>query len=244
MNSQERKALNASPYSLIFGSDTSPRLLPNQLLTSFTSHPLPSDKPEFIEHLKNLTEKLVSSWKAVSQSLDQSPLDMPVLAYRPQVDDRVFVLREKPDKLHGHFLSPCPEPRHRILSQDRFWALHFSDHCCDACILHSSLHYDREVSPSAPSLIPSVCLSLRSGSPSRRSLICSPSRRSCSPSPSRRSLIYSSSRPSCSPSLRCGSPYPRSGSPSPSRRSLIYSPSRRYCSPSPSRRSLISSPLI
>ncbi|KAL0226578.1 hypothetical protein P9112_013902 [Eukaryota sp. TZLM1-RC] len=67
LNSQERKALTASPYSLIFGSDTSPRLLPNQLLTSLTSHPLPADKPEFIEHLQNLTEKLISSWEAVSQ---------------------------------------------------------------------------------------------------------------------------------------------------------------------------------
>ncbi|KAL0215816.1 hypothetical protein P9112_008000 [Eukaryota sp. TZLM1-RC] len=106
LNSQERKALNASPYSLIFGSDTSPRLLPNQLLTSFASHSLPADKPEFIEHLHKLTEKLVSSWEAVGQSLDQSTVDMPEPSYRPQVDDRVFVLREKPDKLHGHYVGP------------------------------------------------------------------------------------------------------------------------------------------
>ncbi|KAL0213676.1 hypothetical protein P9112_005860 [Eukaryota sp. TZLM1-RC] len=106
LNSEERKALNASPYSLIFGSDTSPRLLPNQLLTSFASHSLPADKPEFIEHLHKLTEKLVSSWEAVGQSLDQSTVDMPEPSYRPQVNDRVFVLREKPDKLHGHYVGP------------------------------------------------------------------------------------------------------------------------------------------
>ncbi|KAL0214285.1 hypothetical protein P9112_006469 [Eukaryota sp. TZLM1-RC] len=81
LNSQERKALNASPYSLIFGPDTSPRLLPNQLLTSFASHPLPAEKPEFIEHLHKLTEKLISSWEAVSHSLDQSPVDMRELVY-------------------------------------------------------------------------------------------------------------------------------------------------------------------
>ncbi|KAL0208766.1 hypothetical protein P9112_011353 [Eukaryota sp. TZLM1-RC] len=106
LNSQERKALNASPYSLIFGSDTSPRLLPNQLLTSFASHSLPADKPEFIEHLHKLTEKLISSWEAVGQSLDQSTIDMPEPSYRPQVNDRVFVLRQKPDKLHGHYVGP------------------------------------------------------------------------------------------------------------------------------------------
>ncbi|KAL0219923.1 hypothetical protein P9112_005576 [Eukaryota sp. TZLM1-RC] len=98
LNSQERKALNASPYSLIFGSDTSPRLLPNQLLTSFASYSLPADKPEFIEHLHKLSE--------ARQSLDQSTVDMPEPSYRPQVDDRVFVLREKPDKLHGHYVGP------------------------------------------------------------------------------------------------------------------------------------------
>ncbi|KAL0215521.1 hypothetical protein P9112_007705 [Eukaryota sp. TZLM1-RC] len=106
LNSQERKALNASPYSLIFGSDTSPHLLPNQLLTSFASYSLPADKPEFIEHLHKLSEKLISSWEAVGQSLDQSTVDMPEPSYRPQVDDRVFVLCEKPDKLHGHYVGP------------------------------------------------------------------------------------------------------------------------------------------
>ncbi|KAL0214288.1 hypothetical protein P9112_006472 [Eukaryota sp. TZLM1-RC] len=106
LNSQERKALNASPYSLIFGSDTSPRLLPNQLLTSFASHPLPADKPEFIEHLVTLTKKLLASWDAVTQSSAPPPADIPEPPYIPQVNDRVFVLREKPDKLHGHFVGP------------------------------------------------------------------------------------------------------------------------------------------
>ncbi|KAL0220028.1 hypothetical protein P9112_005681 [Eukaryota sp. TZLM1-RC] len=106
LNSQERKALNSSPYPLIFGSDTSPRLLPNQLLNSLSSHPLPADKPEFIEHLVTLTKKLSVSWDAVIQSSAPPPVDLPEPPYIPQVNDRVFVLREKPDKLHGHFVGP------------------------------------------------------------------------------------------------------------------------------------------
>ncbi|KAL0208768.1 hypothetical protein P9112_011355 [Eukaryota sp. TZLM1-RC] len=60
----------------------------------------------FIEHLHKLTEKLISSWEAVGQSLDQSTIDMPEPSYRPQWNDRVFVLRQNPDKLHGHYVGP------------------------------------------------------------------------------------------------------------------------------------------
>ncbi|KAL0210764.1 hypothetical protein P9112_009062 [Eukaryota sp. TZLM1-RC] len=97
LNSQERKALNTYPYCLIFGSDTSPRLLPNQLLNSLSTHPLPPDKPEFIDHLLTITKKLLASWEAVTLS----PVPLP-----SDTNDRVFVLREKPDKLHGHFVGP------------------------------------------------------------------------------------------------------------------------------------------
>ncbi|KAL0218956.1 hypothetical protein P9112_004609 [Eukaryota sp. TZLM1-RC] len=106
LNSQERKALNSSPYRLIFGSDTSPRLLPNQLLNCLSTHPLPPDKPEFIEHLVTLTKKLLVSWEAVAPSSVPLPVNVPEPPYHFQVNDRLFVLREKPDKLHGHFVGP------------------------------------------------------------------------------------------------------------------------------------------
>ncbi|KAL0210099.1 hypothetical protein P9112_010183 [Eukaryota sp. TZLM1-RC] len=106
LNSQARKALNSSPYRLVFGSDTSPRLLPNQLLNALFTHFLPPDKPEFIEHLATPTKKLLVSWEAVAQSSVPLPFDVPEPSYNPQVNDRVFVLCEKPDKLHGYFVGP------------------------------------------------------------------------------------------------------------------------------------------
>ncbi|KAL0207837.1 hypothetical protein P9112_010424 [Eukaryota sp. TZLM1-RC] len=106
LNFQKKKSLNTSPYCLIFGSDTSPRLLPNQLLNSLSAHPLPPDKPVYIDHLLTLTKKLLASWEAVPQSPVPLPTDVPEPAYCPQVNGRVFVLREKPDKLHGHFVGP------------------------------------------------------------------------------------------------------------------------------------------
>ncbi|KAL0223189.1 hypothetical protein P9112_002579 [Eukaryota sp. TZLM1-RC] len=90
LNSQERKALNTFPYCLIFGPDTSPRLLPNQLLNSLSTHFLPPDKPEFIEHLLTLTKTLLASWEAVTLSPVLLPTDVPEPAYCPQADDRVL----------------------------------------------------------------------------------------------------------------------------------------------------------
>ncbi|KAL0222834.1 hypothetical protein P9112_002224 [Eukaryota sp. TZLM1-RC] len=86
LNSQERKALNASPICLIFGSDTSPRLLPNQLLSFLPTHPLPPNKLEFIEHLQVLSKKLTASCKE-TLSANQYPVDMLKPAYCPQVNE-------------------------------------------------------------------------------------------------------------------------------------------------------------
>ncbi|KAL0214719.1 hypothetical protein P9112_006903 [Eukaryota sp. TZLM1-RC] len=76
INSQPRSSLRHSPYQLIFGTDCSP-----------------------------LIERLTQSWKSISAAPKNDPVPN-TLKYSPQVNDRVFVLREKPDKLHGHYVGP------------------------------------------------------------------------------------------------------------------------------------------
>ncbi|KAL0226588.1 hypothetical protein P9112_013912 [Eukaryota sp. TZLM1-RC] len=82
-----RSSLHHSTYQLIFGTDCSPGLLPHTLLNDLGSVPQEPDVPDYLRHK------------------DPAP---DTRKYSPQVNGRVFVLREKPDNLHGHYVGPYP----------------------------------------------------------------------------------------------------------------------------------------
>ncbi|KAL0208073.1 hypothetical protein P9112_010660 [Eukaryota sp. TZLM1-RC] len=90
--SHHRPSLNPSPYHLIFGTETPPRLLPHSILDRFCSIHL---DPDTADSFLGLCDLCFQENAAV-----YSP------KIRLQVNDRVFVLWEKPDKLHGHYVGP------------------------------------------------------------------------------------------------------------------------------------------
>ncbi|KAL0223916.1 hypothetical protein P9112_003306 [Eukaryota sp. TZLM1-RC] len=100
-----RKSLNASPYELIFGSDTSPRLLPVEVMKSLELSPDQPDVPDYMSSLSKLSLTIKEKWNSVANNTPSSDV-LPEPKFKPQPGSRVFVLREHPDKLHGHFAGP------------------------------------------------------------------------------------------------------------------------------------------
>ncbi|KAL0226871.1 hypothetical protein P9112_014195 [Eukaryota sp. TZLM1-RC] len=60
---------------------------------------------QYILHTASLTDQLTRSWASVISASKNTSTATP-LRYSPQVNDRVVVLREKPDKLHGRYVGP------------------------------------------------------------------------------------------------------------------------------------------
>ncbi|KAL0213801.1 hypothetical protein P9112_005985 [Eukaryota sp. TZLM1-RC] len=104
-NSTFRKSLNASPYELIFGSDTSPRLLPVEVTKSLELRPDQPDVPNYMSSLSKLSLTIKEKWNSVANNTPPSDI-LPEPKFKPQPGSRVFVLREHPNKLHGHFAGP------------------------------------------------------------------------------------------------------------------------------------------
>ncbi|KAL0216651.1 hypothetical protein P9112_008840 [Eukaryota sp. TZLM1-RC] len=103
--SNHRKSLNASPYELMSGSDVSPRLLPVDILKALEPRPDQPDVPDYLTYLSNLSSEIKNKWKSVPVN-SPSESEFPEPKFVPQPGSRVFVLRESPNKLHGHFVGP------------------------------------------------------------------------------------------------------------------------------------------
>ncbi|KAL0214173.1 hypothetical protein P9112_006357 [Eukaryota sp. TZLM1-RC] len=104
-NSTYRKSLNATPYKLIFGSDVSPRLLPFEILQALSPKSDNLDVPEYMTYLANMSTQLLDKWNAELEP-ELTHIAPPELKFKPEVGSRVFVLRETPNKLHGHYVGP------------------------------------------------------------------------------------------------------------------------------------------
>ncbi|KAL0223830.1 hypothetical protein P9112_003220 [Eukaryota sp. TZLM1-RC] len=61
--------------------------------------------PEFLHDDSSVTDQLTRSWASVISAFKNTTTPTPP-KYSPQVNDRVFVLYEKPDKVHGHYVGP------------------------------------------------------------------------------------------------------------------------------------------
>ncbi|KAL0219603.1 hypothetical protein P9112_005256 [Eukaryota sp. TZLM1-RC] len=102
-NSNHRNSLNASPYELMFGSDVSPRLLPVDILKTLELRPDQTDVLDYLTYLSNLSFEIINKWKSVPVNSESKS---PEPKFVPQPGSRVFVLRESPNILHGHFFGP------------------------------------------------------------------------------------------------------------------------------------------
>ncbi|KAL0206240.1 hypothetical protein P9112_001547 [Eukaryota sp. TZLM1-RC] len=103
VNFHHRSSLNLSPYQLIFGTESFSRLLFLSLMNDVFFVPQEFDVPEFYRHTADITKRLIRSWKSLSGSSKEAPVPT-TPKYSPQVNDRVFVLREKPGKHLGHYV--------------------------------------------------------------------------------------------------------------------------------------------
>ncbi|KAL0218925.1 hypothetical protein P9112_004578 [Eukaryota sp. TZLM1-RC] len=104
VNSHPRKSLGTSPYFLFFGTNSSPRLLPHEILESLKPPANQPDLPDYLAHLTSLTQTLTDSWNKID--LDSIAIEPNApLTCKLQPGDCVFVLRDKPAKLHGHFVG-------------------------------------------------------------------------------------------------------------------------------------------